>query len=222
MRAVAGVVTGKRHVTVRVRDMCGATVGNLTLEGSTTMTQLREVAAKLKQGAAELFVQGAASSDASFVRINAVDGTTVAQVLQRLHQGAENELSSVLIVNVAHGKPHEIVTTAITQEHQRGDIDCPKCGKRGPHRYTGHRHCKVCACCMYCSAINPFCNPRPVVEDDDTDYVEPTEEEERLEEAAFERERAAVAAFVATPAGDAMQNEFYEWQRVFMKPDKNK
>ena len=209
LRQVANFATGKPHATVRVRDMCNP-VGTLTLDATTTMIRLREVIAQLKSGAAELLLP---DETQALVRVDPSDRTTIADAIARLHKGGALEALDVKVVN---GTPHEYVVTAITAEYHRGDIDCAKCGRRGPSRYTGHKSCKNCTLCMFCSEINPFCAPARPVYDDEEDYLEPTPEEEKQEELAFELAGAQYEALIKTEAGDALLEEFYTWQTAFM------
>ena len=211
LREVAHLATGNPHATVRVRDMCNP-VGNLTIDANTTMIRLREIITQLKSGAAELLLP---DETQALVRVEPSDRTTIADAIARLHKGGAFEALDVKVVN---GTPHEYVLTSITAEYHRGDIDCTKCGRRGPSRYTGHRSCKNCRLCMFCSEINPFCAPARQVDDDEEEYVEPTPEEEKQEDMAFELAGAQYEAFIKTQAGDALLEEFYTWQTGFMKP----
>ncbi len=94
--------------------------------------------------------------------------------------------------------PHEKKTTTIRNEYERGDIDCPRCKRKGPSRYTGHEKCDVCKCCGSCCIIVDRCGV-PL----DAPVAEPGTSAEK--DALNDRQGAYLA-------------EFYKWQRGIMKP----
>jgi hypothetical protein len=125
------------------------------------------------------------------------------------------------------GLVHTMKQTRVTDEYSRGDMECPNCERRGPHRYTGHRYCVKCRFCTFCSLVNPTCKPLTEEEElnawDDEDFI-PDEDltpAQLLARKAKEEEvlkRQAQAEYCAQHMTDGKNalHDFYEWQRRMM------
>jgi hypothetical protein len=94
---------------------------------------------------------------------------------------------------VVRKKAHEKKTTGIKNEYERGDIDCPRCKKKGPSRYTGHESCTECKCCGTCCIVFDRCGVPAGLAAPDLTQAQKDGQEEYLK-------------------------EFYKWQRGIMKP----
>jgi len=122
------------------------------------------------------------------------------------------------------GLVHTMKQTRVTDEYSRGDMECPNCERRGPHRYTGHKYCVKCRFCTFCSLVNPTCKPLTEEEEmdawDDEDFIPDKDltpaqllARKAKEEEVLKRQAQAEHCAQHMTDGRNALRDFYEWQR---------
>ena len=129
------------------------------------------------------------------------DATTNITTVGELRRSASGTSDADVVV--LQGKTHDMGLTSMQTEHDRGDIDCPHCKRKGPSRYTGHTACVVCRRCMFCSIDLPFCvGPTGQATEHHVHWQSRIDWETALR---FAQHRSEL-------------ERFYSWQQAIMKP----